>query len=272
MKSSRIIIFSLLIINSFNLIAQGELIDEVRKATSNEHSYLIAINSNGFMGSMQWGKRLNGFRKRTFDIDFAYVKDSKEIRVENPYYQNNKKFVFGKLYTMFSVRSGLGLQRELYSIYDKGGIALRMHYSLGAVVGLLKPIYYEVVDSTKIINNTEYIYVSDKQFDYNIHQITDIYSRSPFTKGINETKFIPGIYAKLGLSFVFSEKQEVLNALDLGIILDTYTQPIQIMMKEKKDRFFVTLYIGYRFGKVKIKNLEQIKEDINTDETSNRSE
>lgn len=272
MKSNRIIIFFLLIINSFNLIAQGELIDEIRKATSNEHSYLIAINSNGFMGSMQWGKRLDGFRKRTFDIDFAYVKDPKEIRVENPYYQNNKKFVFGKLYTMFSVRLGLGMQKELYSIYDKGGIALRLHYSVGTLIGLLKPIYYEVVDSTKVINNTEYIYVSNKQFDYNIHQITDIYNRSPFTMGINETKFVPGIYSKLGLSFIFSDKQEVLNALDVGFILDTYSRPIQIMMTEKKNRFFLTLYVGYRFGKVKIKNLEQIKEGINTDETSNRSE
>lgn len=235
-------------------IAQGELSSETRVVTTNEHSFLFALNSNGTMFSFQHGKRLDGFRKRTLDFDFAYIKHPKEIRVENPYYQSQKKFVFGKLYSMFALRGGIGKQKEIYSIFDKGGIAIRLHYSIGGTLGLMKPIYYQVVDSSKISDNYEIIYISDKQFDYNIHQISDIYSRSSFFKGLNETQLIPGAYLKAGMSFVFSEKQEAINALELGVICDFFSKPIQIMATEKKERYIISLYIGYRFGKIKVRN------------------
>ncbi|MCX7861557.1 MAG: hypothetical protein N2449_01000 [Bacteroidales bacterium] len=252
----------------FSLItlAQGELNPEARVVTTNEHSYLVSLNSNGFSASYQYGKRIDGFRKRTVDIDFSYIKHPKEIRVENPYYQSQKKFVFGKLNTLFAIRSGMGKQKEIFSIFDKGGIAIRYHYSLGATLALLKPVYYEVVDSTKIYNNVQYIYISDKQFDYSIHQISDIYSRSSFFKGINETKFIPGLHLKGGFSFVFSEKYEAINAIEVGAIADVFVKPIQIMANEKKDRLFVTLYVGYRFGKIKVRNKESAKSLIEKDE------
>ncbi|HOU99393.1 MAG TPA: hypothetical protein PLP65_11165 [Bacteroidales bacterium] len=236
------------------IFAQGELAPEARVVTTNEHSFLFAINSNGSMFSFQHGKRLDGFRKRTVDFDFTYIKHPKEIRVENPYYQSQKKFVFGKLYSMFAIRAGIGKQKEIFSIFDKGGIAIRLHYSIGGTLGLLKPIYYEVVDSSKIYDNYEVLYISDKQFDYNIHQISDIYSRSSFFKGINETKIVPGAYFKAGMSFVFSEKQEAINALEVGAICDVFTKPIQIMATESKNRYIISLYVGYRFGRIKVKN------------------
>lgn len=235
-------------------IAQGELPTETRVVTANEHSFLFALNSNGTMFSFQHGKRLDGFRKRTLDFDFAYIKHPKEIRVENPYYQSQKKFVFGKLYSMFALRGGIGKQKEIYSIFDKGGIAIRLHYSIGGTLGLMKPIYYQVVDSSKISDNYEIIYISDKQFDYNIHQISDIYSRSSFFKGLNETQLIPGAYFKAGMLFVFSEKQKAINALELGVLCDFFSKPIQIMATEKKERYIISLYIGYRFGKIKARN------------------
>ncbi len=250
------------------LWAQGELSPDVRVMTTNEHSFLLAMNSNGTMFSFQRGKRLDGFRKRTIDFDFAYVKHPKEIRVENPYYQNQKKFVFGKLYTMFALRAGIGKQREIYSIFDKGGVAIRYHYEFGASLALMKPNYYEVVDSSRIVDNIEYIYLSDKQFDYNIHRISDIYSRSSFFKGVDETKLIPGGFVKAGLSFVFSEKQEAVNALEVGAILDIFAKPVQIMATDNKDRFLVSLYIGYRFGKIKVKNRDSDQLMNDDDETS----
>ena len=248
-----ILVILALVVYSF-AIAQGELSNETRVVTTNEHSFLISANSNGAMFSFQHGKRLDGFRKRTFDVDFAYVKHPKEVRSQNVYYQNQKKFVFGKLNSMFVLRVGMGKQKEIFSIFDKGGIAIRLHYSLGGSLGLLKPIYYEVVDSSRIVDNVEYLYISQKQFDYNIHQVSDIYSRASFFKGIDETSFVPGAYFKTGVSFVFSEKQEAINAIEVGAIIDVYSKPIQIMATEKKDQYFISLYVGYRFGKIKIKN------------------
>jgi len=245
----------ILLIPVLTLYGQGELNSETRVVTTNEHSFLLSANSNGFSGSFQYGKRLDGFKKRTFDFDFSYIKHPKEIRVENPYYQTQKKFVFGKLYSMFALRAGVGRQREMFSIYDKGGLAIRYHYEVGGTVGLLKPIYYDVVDSTEQINNLEHLYISSKEFDYtSIHEVGDIYSRSSFFKGINETKLIPGVFFKGGVSFVFSERYESINAIEIGTIVDVFAKSIHIMANEKKNYVFVSLYVGYRFGRIGIKN------------------
>ena len=239
---------------SYHLFSQGELLSETRTVTTNENTYFINANSNGFSIGYTFGKRLDGFRKRLYEASFSYLKHPKEIRTENPYYQNQKKFVFGKLYSVFALRSGIGYQRELFSIFDKGGVAIRYNYLLGGSLALLKPIYYEVVDSTKIYDNVQYIYISDKQFNYSIHQVSDIYSRSSFLLGINETKFVPGIFVKGGLSFAISQSQRSINSIDVGCIVDYFFKPIQIMATEKKEQIFITLYLGYRFGKVKLKN------------------
>ena len=90
----------LLIFFSLSAFSQGELNDEVRVVTGNEKTYAVLINSNGWGFNLRRGKRLDGFRKRLIDFDLAYVKHPKEIKTQNPYFENQKRFVFGKLNTL----------------------------------------------------------------------------------------------------------------------------------------------------------------------------
>lgn len=242
-----------LIYGAYFLTGQ-EVVSDLRVVTGNEKSYAILLNSNGWGINYRNGKRLDGFRKRLIDLDFAYVRHSKEIKTQNPYYENQKRFIFGKLHYMYTFRTGLGLQKEIFSKFDKGGVAIKYFYSGGFSLGLLKPIYYEVVDSSEIIDNRRVLYISNKLFDYSIHQVSDIYSRSSFFRGFGETKMIPGLFLKLGLSFVYSNAYETINALDAGIVFDAFYKEFKIMATEKKDQFLVSLFVNYRFGKVGIKN------------------
>lgn len=241
---------------------QGEL-GEDRVVTGNEKSYAFLLNSNGWGLNYRYGKRLDGFRKRLLDIDISYVKHAKEIRTQNPYYENQKRFVFGKLNVLFAIRGGVGLQKEIYSKFDKGGVAIKYFYGAGLTLGILKPVYYQVVDSSSVSNNQRYIYLSDKQFDYSIHQVSDIYSRSSFFKGISETKLKPGIYAKFGLSFVYSNIYDALNAIEAGVIVDGFLRDVPIMATDKNERLFVSLFVSYRFGRVGVRNK---KKSIGSDE------
>lgn len=244
---------------SLSCFSQVESPSDVRVVTGNEKSYAILINSNGWGLNYRYGKRLDGFRKRIFDIDFAYLKHPKEIKTQNPYYENQKRFVFGKLNTLYVLRGGIGIQKEIYSKFDKGGVAVKFFYEGGFTLGALKPVYYAVVDSMSKKPNDPY--TSDKKFDYSIHSVEDIYSRASFFKGLGETKFKPGIFIKLGLSFVYSNVYDVLNALEAGVIVDGFYQDVPIMANQKNEQVFVSLFISYRFGKVGIRNKSKFTPD-----------
>lgn len=239
------------------VFSQGDLREDANIVTRSDFSFMLGANSNGFTIGFEKGKRIDGFRKWIYDINISYVKDPKEIRVENPYYNNQKRFVFGKINSDFVFRSGIGRFKELYSILDKNSVAIGYFWWSGISCSILKPIYYEVVDSIKIINNVKYIYISDKKFDYSIHQVSDIYGRSSFFKGINEIKAIPGITINTGIRFNFAEKYESMKIIEAGIIIDVFLKPIQIMFVEpsntnnKGKYIFTSLYIAYRFGKIK---------------------
>ncbi len=250
----RFTLYTVLIFFSLTSLSQVEQPGDVRVVTGNENSYAVLLNSNGWGLNYRYGKRLDGFRRRIFDIDFSYIKHPKEIKTQNPYYENQKRFVFGKLNTMFALRGGIGLQKEIYSKFDKGGVAIKFFYGAGITLGILKPMYYQVVDSSTVSNNERYLYLSDKKFDYSIHSVDDIYSRSSFFKGIGETKIKPGAYLKLGLSFVYSNAYDALKAIEAGVLVDGFYSEVPIMATEKNDKIFISLFVSFRFGRVGIRN------------------
>ncbi|MCX7954399.1 MAG: hypothetical protein N3A01_04315 [Bacteroidales bacterium] len=264
----------------FNCYSQGELREDINIATTSDRSFFIGANSNGFTIGFEKGKRIDGFRKWIYNVNFSYVKDPKEIRVENPYYNNQKRFVFGKVNSDFVLRTGIGRFKELYSIFDKNSVAIGYFWWGGVACAFLKPIYYEVVERIEIINNVKYIYISDKKFDYSIHQVSDIYGRSSFFKGIDETKLIPGITINTGIRFNFAEKYEHMKIIETGIIIDIFSKPVQIMFVEptsisnnkNNGKFiFTSLYIAYRFGKIKFWQNATTKNPLNTEIQENEN-
>jgi hypothetical protein len=127
---------------------------------------------------------------------------------------------------------------------------------------MLKPVYYQIVDSSTFTNNERYLYLSDKQFDKStIHSVDDIYSRSSFFKGIGETKFKPGVFIKLGLSFVYSNVYDALKAIEAGVVVDGFYNDVPIMANEENNQIFVSLFVSFRFGKVGIKNKKTFTPD-----------
>ncbi|NCO55173.1 MAG: hypothetical protein COZ21_09740 [Bacteroidetes bacterium CG_4_10_14_3_um_filter_31_20] len=257
---NRITLFILLTF-SVKAFSQGELNNETRVVSGNEKSYALLINSNGWGLNYRYGKRITGFKKRLFDFDFSYIKHPKEIRIQNTYYDNQKRFVFGKLNILFTLKASIGKQKEVYSKFDKGGIAIKYFYEGGFSLAILKPIYYEVVDQSNPNPNPNTPNVIDKLFDYNIHSPADIYGRSSFFKGITETKFKPGLFVKAGLSFVYSNQYEKINALETGLIFDIYNKELPIMATAQNQNYLISIFISYRFGKVGIKNKNEFVPD-----------
>lgn len=254
MYRSYLYIFVFIFLLNFVAKSQGEFIEEDRIVTYNEHSYAAFVNSNGFSLQYRFGKRIDGYRKHIFDVDFSHIKHPKEIKVRNPYYDNQKRFVFGKLNTFMTLRGGWGLQKEQFGKQDKGGVSIKYYYQAGVSLGLLKPVYYEVVDSARIdpVRNEVLLYIGNKKFSSDIHSVSDIYGRSSFFNGFGELGLVPGAFGKLGISFEYSSSYQYINAIEAGVMFDVFSKSVPIMDTEKNSRYFITLFLGYRFGKVGI--------------------
>jgi hypothetical protein len=246
MKFGNIIFIALMIVAT-QLFAQGELDSETKKLVfKNEKTYAIYLNSNGYGVNYRYGKRLDGYRKRTYDFDLNYVKHPKEVRTQNPYYNNPNRYVFGKTNVFFHVKATIGHQREIFSKFDRGGLAIIHFYSLGVSVGFLKPVYYVVEYPTSDPYNPNMV---TEKFNPNIHRIGDIYGRAPFTIGINETKVVPGISFRYGFSFDYAASDTKIRAIETGFCIDAYLQKMQIMATEDNSQIFFSVFVAYRIGK-----------------------
>ena len=168
---------------------------------------------------------------------------------------NAKRFVFGKLNALLDLRIGYGQQKEIFSKFDKGGISIRRNYSFGASLAFLKPVYYDIYYP---VSDSTYTLVTEKYNTTNIHDVSDIYGKSTFWNGLDETKLIPGVYFKYSIGFDFSEQERNLRLLELGVIVDAFWKETPIMATEDNNQVFLSLFLCYRFGSVYSKRNKEI--------------
>ena len=228
------------------LLGQGEIDDQKRVMFRDESSFGGFLNSNGFGINYRYGFWRNARNQFLLGGDLNYVKHPKEVKTTVAYDYNTRRYVFGKENLFWELKGIAGWQHELFRKYDRTGISVRFFYNGGLSVGFLKPIYYEVYtfSSTGVVTSSEF-----KKYDPIDHQ-TQIGGRAPFYMGFNELQVVPGLTAKTGLSFEYSERDAIIHALEAGIAITVYPKHIPIMATEQNNFLFFNLFVGYRFGKV----------------------
>jgi hypothetical protein len=230
---------------TISLYAQGELDEQQKIFFRNEKSFGLQLNSDGIGISYREARRIDYRNKRLLEIDAGTLKNSKEYRQPSQYNQGGS-YIFGKLNSTFYLRGGIGHQHELYKKADLGGIAVRYFYSAGPVLALYKPIYYKVL---YVISATE-AEVKEEKFDASIAIPQDIYGKASFTKGLKETKVMPGLYAKAGFNFEYSKEDKIIHAIELGGQLNAFPVKIPIMAGNNNKTLFFSLFVSYRFGMI----------------------
>jgi len=241
-----LILFLLLYGSVLSLSAQGEIDEQQRVMFRDESSFGGFLNSNGFGVNYRYGFWRDARNQFILDGDLSYVKHPKEVKIQVAYNYNTRRYVFGKENLFWELKGLAGWQKELYRKYDRTGISVRMFYSGGLSLGFLKPIYYQIYTFSDIGEAESYEYM---KFDLSIHQ-SQIGGRGPFFMGFDELKLMPGLTAKTGMSFEYSERDIIIHALEAGVGITAYPRRIPIMATENNNFLFFNLYVGYRFGTI----------------------
>ncbi len=248
----RVCFFALFFLSCLPGWSQGEIDTQEKLLFENERSINLSLNTNGFSVGYRYGKRKTYLTKTLFDMEVAYIKHPKEVKVSaSPYsYATSRRYVNGKTSIFVNFRPSYGFQKEIFSKEDRGSIAVKYYFGGGPSIGVTKPIYYTFNIIAPIGGVNYIIDTKTEKYEYLQHSVNtvDIAGRASFWKGFDELKVYPGLHAKLGFVFEYSKYNKILNAVDVSATLDAFPEKIPIMYSEYNNQIFLTLAVGYRFG------------------------
>jgi hypothetical protein len=240
-----LILAVIVLFGTITLYSQRELDKQQKVFFRNERSFGILLNSDGIGVSYREAKRIDYRNKTLIEFDAGTLKNSKEYKQPSQW-SDGGSFIYGKLNSTFFLRAGIGHQHELFKKADLGGIAVRYFYSAGPAFAIYKPIYYKV---RYAISALEYE-VKEERFDPSMATPQDISGKASFTKGLNETKIMPGLYAKAGFNFEYSKKDKIIHAIEIGGQVNAFLKKIPIMAISDNKSIFFSLFVSYRFGMI----------------------
>ena len=154
-------------------------------------------------------------------------------------------FVYGKQNNFYPFKIGFGRQLLIGSKGTTNGVAVSAIFGGGLSLGLVKPYYVQVFDST---SQTE---VRDIKYNDNPTEFLDynsIVGASGFSKGLSELTVVPGIHARGSLRFDYGRYRETLSALEVGFNADFYAQKVTIMVQNPSHNLFINTYVAFDFG------------------------
>ena len=190
---------------------------------------------------------------RVFQLEFGEHKDrtqKKRKPVEN-YGEPTRAFVFGKVNNFYALKLGYGFRKLIAGKPEPGTVSIHWFGTGGFSLGLLKPYYLEV-DAPEGAMGTNFVRQSVKYSDeMRPYFLNDRYiiGGSGFMKGIDETKFVPGLHAKGGLHFDFAANKKTVVAVQAGASAELYFQKVQIMARDEGTPYFVNIFAAFQFGK-----------------------
>jgi hypothetical protein len=220
-------------------LGQGDIDKQDKLFYRNEKSGSFFLSSTGWGLNGRIAKHINAANKKMYDLDFAIIKHPQELKQSGISSIGN--LVYGKKNIAFDFRFGFGNQKEIFRKLDIGGVSIRRYYSYGPSLVFLKPVYYEVYDTTDHTMKTQ-------KFSDNIYWNPS--NRASFFRGFGELKPIPGAFLKVGMSFEYSPDDQILHAIEVGAVIEGFTARLDLMDSNNNYQFFLSLFVSYRFGKV----------------------
>tara|TARA_B100000963_G_scaffold320794_1_gene303596 strand:+ start:135 stop:887 length:753 start_codon:yes stop_codon:yes gene_type:complete len=238
------ILFILLIRSSF-IFAQVPQEEKKLVRIAKEVWVGATLHSNGFGFSFNKSKFKTHKIKSLLNVELLSMKHDKEYKIYGKPDENAKKYVYGKLNSLYIARLGFGRRKILIEKLREKGLQFAINWSSGASFGFVKPIYLEIL---KYDVDYNFQGISLEKYNSDIHSFEDIFGRGRWSAGLPETTINPGVYYKAGVELDYSNEREIINSLEIGMAIDVFLLPIKLMVENNSQNFFPTIYINFSIG------------------------
>ena len=213
----------------------------------NDVSGLFYANSRGYGAVIRRGFHKTYKLRSFYEFDLQFLHHNKEVKSVGDG-EERRRFVYGKVNSVMVLRGSYGLQHTLFGKSDLKAVEVRYHYSLGPLLALAKPYYVQVYRSVSGSNTSILVPVAfSTQGDAT--DSSKIAGRAPFSQGLNQLGFYPGVNAKFSISFEYANYTNLIRAIETGISFDFYPRALPIMLRNNAENFMLTFNVGLVFGK-----------------------
>ena len=207
----------------------------------------LATDGYGLSYEIGWMKSINRTSLLQFELNEKKSPKQYKVSVADNAYTEGTSFIYGKQNYFYQFKVGYGEQRMIGGKGNRNGVAVMLVYAGGLSLGILRPYYVQVGDSTGEIQNIKYTQADSAQF----LSPGAIYGGTGLGTGWGELKLQPGVHAKLALRFDYGKYNEVLSAIEVGVNAEWYTKQVPIMVVAPNHQFFLNSYVSIEFGKRK---------------------
>jgi len=244
---NKILLLFLMVSFSRLLVGQTDILKGTEGSTlnvlyRNDASVKIYADTRGFGLLFRQGKHITGKSRSFYEIDVQSLRDPKEVKVSGTA-ENRKRFVYGKLNSVFLLRGSLGVQNVIFGKADNKAVEVRFSYSAGPTFAFAKPYYYQLPNSLRSSESVE-VKFNNESFTQD-----SVVGKGRFSTGLAETKIYPGINAKFNLSFEYANYTNLIRAIETGITIDYFPKALPIMARNPAENIIITLHVGFVIGK-----------------------
>lgn len=212
----------------------------------NKHNVFgLGLATDGYGVIFEKGFKQDKSRTTLLRFEFFEKKHIKEERVTNPtIFGASNSFIYAKLNNFYQFRAGYGMLKLIGNKGNKNGIEISAVGIGGLSLGLLKPYYYDMQDRTGNLKKRVL-------FDKRDSGLTLINGAAGLTYGWKEVKIKPGAFLKTGIRFDYGRYNEMVGAVELGLMGEFYASKIPQMYNVKQKQFFFSGFVTILFGKRK---------------------
>ncbi len=221
-----------------------------------ERIFDIRVHSNGFSLGYTVATIETWYRTSYYYFDFGSLKHPKEYSQNFKFFnpgtsgESSRPFIFGKQNRLYAMRAGLGKKRYFSERARRKSVVVGMNYEYGFTLGILKPYYLKLKDFTDGDGNPR-IYDA-KYSEENAAAFLDetvIFGGAEFRHGLNELRLKPGFHGKIGANFSWGTTENIIKALEVGLMLDLFLSKVPIMILEENRPYFLNVYLTLQLGK-----------------------
>lgn len=205
----------------------------------------ITAHTEGWGFFFRRAKTVSIYRKIFWEAEAVTMHDQHEYKMSDPNQPDATPYYFGKLNGMEAIRAGVGISQLLWRKNDLNCIRVDVVYALGASLAVLKPVYLDIIASGPGSNDLPVA----QEYDPYTDTPSNIYGRASVFDGLGQLTFYPGGYGKLGLNFDFSNRHKGAKSIEVGVVVDAYSNVIPMMAFTKNNQVFANLYLTFSIGK-----------------------
>lgn len=210
----------------------------------------IKLISDGYSVFFEKGYSKSIKKATLYQVEIGERKHQKEEK-QNSSLKPGAPLIYGKVNFFYPIKLGVQQQFLLGNKSNKNGVSISANVGGGITLGLLRAYEMEIDDITTGGAGRKYIRYDSPDSLLFANPVGLNPSGPGLFKGWSHIKLTPGLYIKPGLRFDYGRYNDLVSAIEVGVMGEYYSKKIPQMLYNKQRSFFFSAYFVLAFGKRK---------------------